>query len=121
MLTTEQEVNIKKLAAMIRGIKVAMITTTGRDGILRCRPMATQEADFDGSLWFLTQAGSEKPSEIRQNPQVNASYVAVEEHHYVSLRGVPVCSRIGKRWKSFGDPLTVRGFPRGSTTLNFRS
>ena len=52
MLTTEQEVNIKKLATMIRVIKVAMLTTLGPDGILRCRPMATQEAEFDGSLWF---------------------------------------------------------------------
>ncbi len=49
MLTTEQEVNIKKLATMIRVIKVAMLTTLGPDGILRCRPMATQEAEFDGS------------------------------------------------------------------------
>ena len=87
MLTTEQEVNIRKLAKMIRGIKVAMLTTTAPDRTLRSRPMASQEADFDGTLWFFSQDSSEKTSEILQNPQVNASYVSTEEHHYVSFTG----------------------------------
>src|SRR5271157_3584322 len=76
-----------KLATMIRGIKVSMLTTMGPDRSLRSGPMASQQADFDGTLWFFTQAGSETTSEIRQHPQVNASFVSTEEHHYVSLTG----------------------------------
>jgi general stress protein 26 len=72
---------------MIRGIKVSMLTTMGPDRSLRSRPMASQEADFDGTLWFFTQASSQTTSEIRQHPQVNASFVSTEEHHYVSLTG----------------------------------
>ena len=86
-MTTEQEVNIRKLATMIRNVKVAMLTTMGADRTLRSRPMATQEADFDGTLWFFTQASSEKAREIRLNPHVNASYVSTDDHHYVSLSG----------------------------------
>ena len=79
MLTTEQEVNIRKLATMIRGIKVAMLTTMGSDrSLCAADPWPSQEADFDGTLWFFTQASSEKTTEIRLNPQVNASYVSTD-------------------------------------------
>src|SRR3954464_6776820 len=87
MPTIEQEVNMKKLAAMIRGIKVAMLTTVSPDGTLRSRPMATQDVEYDGTLWFFTQANSDKISQILQFPQVNASYVSAEDHRYVSLSG----------------------------------
>ena len=85
MTTTEQEVNMKKLASMIRAIKVAMLTTVNPDGSLRSRPMATREAQFDGTLWFFTRESSEKSSEIKQYPSVNVSYVLAEEHRYVSI------------------------------------
>ena len=78
---------MRKLATMIRGIKVAMLTTIGPDGRLKSRPMATQDAEYDGTLWFFTQSGSEKVGEVLQFPHVNASYVSVEDHRYVSLSG----------------------------------
>ena len=114
MLTTEQEVNIRKLATMIRGVKVAMLTTTGPDRTLHSRPMATQEADFDGTLWFFTQAGSEKTSEIRQNPQVNASYVSAEEHHYVSLTGHASVIQDREKMQELWSPAYRAWFPQGS-------
>lgn len=113
MLTTEQEVNIRKLATMIRGVKVAMLTTSGLDRTLRSRPMATQEFDFDGTLWFFTQAGSEKTREIRLNPQVNASFVSAEDHRYVSLTGqaslVPDREKMQELWS----PAYRAWFPQG--------
>ncbi len=113
MLTTEQEVNIRKLATMIRGIKVAMLTTTGPDGTLRSRPMASQEADFDGTLWFFTHASCEKTSEILQNPQVNASYVSTEEHHYVSLTGHASVVQDREKMQELWCPVYRAWFPRG--------
>ncbi len=113
MLTTEQEVNIRKLAKMIRGIKVAMLTTTAPDGTLRSRPMASQEADFDGTLWFFSQDSSEKTSEILQNPQVNASYVSTEEHHYVSFTGHASVVQAREKMQELWCPVYRAWFPRG--------
>lgn len=113
MLTTEQEVNIRKLATMIRGIKVAMLTTLGPDGTLRSRPMASQEADFDGTLWFFAKASSEKMSEIRQNPQVNASYVSTEDHHYVSLTGHASVVQDREKMQELWSPVYRAWFPQG--------
>jgi len=81
------EEGILKVALMIRGIRVAMLTTTAPDGTLHSRPMATQEADFDGVLWFFTKAGSGKVDEILHDSEVNVSYAAPEDHRYLSLSG----------------------------------
>ena len=45
---------IQKLAKMIEDIDFAMLTTVQPDGTLRSRPMSTQRAEFDGTLWFFT-------------------------------------------------------------------
>ena len=113
MRTTEQEINIRKLAAMIRGIGVAMLTTLGPDGILRSRPMVSQEADFDGTLWFFTKVSSGKTREIRQNPRVNASYVSTEEHHYVSLTGHARVVQDREKMQELWSPVYRAWFPQG--------
>jgi general stress protein 26 len=113
MLTTEQEVNIKKLATMIRGVKVAMLTTQGPDGRLHSRPMATQEKEFDGTLWFFTNAGSEKAYEISEHAQVNLSYVSPEGHHYVSCSGRASLVRDPERMEELWSANYRAWFPRG--------
>jgi general stress protein 26 len=78
---------MRKVAQMIQGIRVAMLTTTAPDGSLHSRPMATQEAEFDGVLWFFTKSGSGKVDEIQHDSEVNVSYAAPEDHRYLSLSG----------------------------------
>ncbi len=71
MPTREQA--IATFAAMIRGIPVAMLTTTGL-GRLRSRPMVTQREPFDGSLWFVTARAAEKTGEIRDRQAVHVTF-----------------------------------------------
>jgi len=78
---------VRKVAQMIRGIRVAMLTTTAPDGTLHSRPMATQEADFDGVLWFFTKTGSGKVDDVQHDSEVNVSYASPEDHRYLSLSG----------------------------------
>lgn len=40
---------IEKLGKLIKEVKTAMLTTIDH-GVLRSRPMATQDAEFDGDL-----------------------------------------------------------------------
>ena len=47
-----QTESIQKFAKMIEDIDFAMLTTVQPDGSLRSRPMSTQQAEFDGTLWF---------------------------------------------------------------------
>ncbi len=65
---------IAKVKHLIKDIKFAMLTTEAEDGVLHGRPMATQESEFDGTLWSFTAASSGKIIELDWNPPVNLSY-----------------------------------------------
>lgn len=61
-----------KVAELIKDAnRIAMLTTRAPDGTLTSRPMALQEADFDGDLWFFATKGSRKVTHITADPQVN--------------------------------------------------
>lgn len=71
----------------IQDVRVAMLTTVESDGSLRSRPMYTQQADFDGELWFFTADDSGKVEEISREHQVNLSYAEPKDSRYVSVSG----------------------------------
>ncbi len=72
MSTDEEQ---QKVADLIEKAKVALVTTVAEDGSLVSRPLAVQQREFDGDLWFFTQDPSPKTDQVRANPQVN---VAIE-------------------------------------------
>lgn len=113
MPTTEQEVNMKRLATMIRGISVAMLTSRNADGLLRSRPMVSPDVEFDGTLWFFTQDAAEKVAEIGQYPQVNVSYVSADEHRYVSLSGRATLVDDPEKKAELWTPACRPWFPQG--------
>lgn len=74
---------LKIVNELIKDIEVAMFTTIV-DGKPVSRPLQTQEAEFDGELWFLTLKDTDKYQEILQNPAVNVAYAGKS---YVSISG----------------------------------
>ena len=56
MAETSEET--RKVAELLKGKRIAMLTTTDVDGTFFSRPMALQEVEFDGDLWFFTDADS---------------------------------------------------------------
>ncbi|KAG1254019.1 hypothetical protein G6F66_015066 [Rhizopus arrhizus] len=59
--------HIAQLAELITDVEVAMFTTTGVDGRLYSRPLATQQVAFEGALWFVITAASPKPIATRSS------------------------------------------------------
>lgn len=43
---------LETLKTKIKDIRIAMLTTQESDGDFHTRPMATQEIDPDGTMWF---------------------------------------------------------------------
>ena len=62
------------VAGLVDRATICMFTTMTPDGQHVARPMAVQEVEFDGDLWFFAYAESEKVGEIGANPQVNVSF-----------------------------------------------
>ncbi len=80
--TTEE---IQKIAEIVKAAKIALLTTVNDHGQLVSRPLATQEVEFDGDLWFFTQHPTDKTAEIARNNQVNAAFESGKG--YLSVAG----------------------------------
>lgn len=114
MADTDSNENInKKLHDLIKDIRFAMLTTVEEDGTLRSRPMATQEFEFDGDLWFFTAAHAPKVDEVQHNQHVNVSYAEPKDQKYVSVSGTAQLVRDRAKIEELWNPLFKAWFPQG--------
>lgn len=76
-----------KVAELVQQARIAMLTTMTPDGRHVSRPMAVQEVEFDGDLWFFCHDDSAKAAEIAAHPQVNVSFSDPGHSAWTSLSG----------------------------------
>src|SRR5688500_13245886 len=105
--------DVKKVWDLIKNIEVAMLTTQDSNGMLHSRPMATQKLEFDGCLWFSTEAGSHKVDELHHQSQVNVAYVDTEKNRYVSICGKGQLVRDKAKAAEFWQPFLRAWFSMG--------
>ncbi|MDQ6788347.1 MAG: pyridoxamine 5'-phosphate oxidase family protein [Acidobacteriota bacterium] len=115
-MQNKREEAIEKLNNLIEDIDFAMLTTVDTDGVLRSRPMSTQEAEFDGTLWFFTSDKTHKAEEIEKDNRVNASYAAPDDNVYVSVSGAASISRDRAKMEQLWNPILKAWFPDGLDT-----
>jgi len=108
----KRQESIQKLNDLIKDVKVAMLTTIDW-GILRSRPMQTQEFDFDGDLWFFTSSETHKTEEIEKDRRVNVSYAAPDSNTYVSVTGTAEIVNDRAKIEELWNPIYKAWFPDG--------
>lgn len=109
----ERSASIAKLRDLIKDIKIAMLTTVGHDGIPHSRPMATQQADFEGTLWFFTGEDTAKAGEVAEYRAVNLAYADPDHHRYVSMSGPATLVRDRAKAEQLWNPAYRAWFPKG--------
>lgn len=67
--------------------RIAMFTTMTGDGRHLSRPMAVQEVEFDGDLWFFCRDDSDKVAQLTANPQVNVTIADDKHSSWTSISG----------------------------------
>jgi len=103
-----------KLRGLIGSSKFCMLSTRQSDGTIRSRPMATQETDYDteGEIWFFTQLHSHKVDELKQQPNVNVSYIAQNESLFISVSGTAGIVLDKQKMKDMWNPALKAWFPK---------
>ena len=104
---------VAQLNELIRDIRFAMLTTIRADGSVHCCPMATQEADAEGHLWFFTRTRTEKVEAIRGNNNVCLAYADPKDQRFVSITGVAHLLNPPEKKQALWNPLYDAWFPRG--------
>jgi general stress protein 26 len=107
------EAEVAKVGDLIKDIKFAMLTTRAADGTLHSRPMATQQREFDGTLWFLTGERTHKTDEIARNPEVNVAYANPDDQAYVSVSGRAAVLDDREKARELWNPVYRAWFPGG--------
>jgi general stress protein 26 len=106
--------DMARLAALVRQMKVAMLTTIEPDGSLRSRPLETLEVDSEGRLWFFTQAHSPKSAAIEAHDhQVSLSYADPRDEDFASISGTARVVRDAQKMRELWSTRLERWFPRG--------
>ncbi len=105
--------DVKTLGEKIKDIRIAMLTTQADNGALRSRPMATQELEFDGDLWFFTYASTPKVDEVKQDQHVNLSYAKPDDNLYVSVSGTANLVHDRQKMEQLWKPILKTWFPKG--------
>ena len=90
-----------------------MLITESEDGALHSCPMATQQTEFDGILWFFTGLTSGKVNELEWNPSVNLSYAEPAEMRYVSVSGDAEIVQDRAKMEELWSALYKAWFPKG--------
>ena len=60
-----------KVAELVDQARICMLTTMTTDGRHVSRPMALQEVEFDGDLWFFAERGWHPVQHVQVSPQVD--------------------------------------------------
>ncbi len=103
---TSKKETLKKINDMIGEVPVAMLVTTDSKGMLRSRPMTTQQHEFDGDVWFFASSDSDVVKEIEKNAVVNVSYS--EDGNYISLSGdASIVTDVKKKKQLWNPELNV--------------
>lgn len=103
---------IAKLKSIASG-EIAMLGTFGGPFTVNSRPMATQEVDDDGTLWFFSGKGSEKNEDIADNSVVCVTYSLPNKSEYLSLSGRASVEKDQKKieqlWTAWAKPWFGEG------------
>lgn len=102
---------IAKVAELIKKARIALLTTVDQTGALVSRPLAIQDHEFDGQLWFFTQDPSPKVDDINAHANVNVSLES--GNGWVSIAGTASIShdqaKIDEFWNKFSEAWFEKG------------
>ena len=107
------EEQVKEIRKLVADIRYGMLTTVEKDGTLHSRPMATQQIEEDGSLYFFLYNHSPKTDEIQKDHHVNVSFSEPKDNKYVSLSGKGWIVQDKDKMKELWNPLLKTWFPKG--------
>ena len=107
----EDTLDVQKLAGLTKDIRIGMLTTVGPDGHFVSRPMAQQEVEFDGDLWFFAERGSRKVAHIAADPHVGLTLTSNDT--WISLDGDAEIVDDTAKAKELWNPWVEAWLPQG--------
>lgn len=101
-MTDDHEQHVRDL---LDDAKIAMLTYVDPSSKLVSKPMATQDAEYDGTLRFIAERDSDKVRALQADPRVNVSYS--QNGTWISVAGTAAIvndeAKLAELWDTFTD------------------
>ncbi len=109
---------LKKIAGLVKGIHICMMTTVAEDGSMDSRPMGVpakeiSEETFDGTIYFLTRGSSEKVGEVQADRHVTLTFAEPKDSKYITLKGKGSVSQDKAKIHELWSDMYKAWFPGG--------
>ena len=109
---------VEKIREIAKDANICMFVTDLSRLPLAGRPMATQEVDEEGNIWFMSDRSSDKNKEIDNDNKVQLFYSHTSNYEYLSIFGraqiVSDRSKIEELWT----PMAKTWFKEGKEDAN---
>jgi len=93
MQDVPDEGDLAKVTELIRGIRIALLTTADTDGRLYSRPVQTLQVESNRTLWFFTDWSSHKVKEVTNDGHVSLGFVDSTRSIFVVVNGTATLVR----------------------------
>jgi general stress protein 26 len=115
---TELRVNetpgdLAALAALIREIRVGLMTTLDASGRLHTRPVQTLQMESEQTLWFFTDWSTPKVTEVERESRVSVGYADVSGNRFVAVSGSAQLFRDADKAKQLWSAEQLAYYPDG--------
>lgn len=109
----QHEEAIQKIKDLAKSAKICMFTTNLSKIPLSSVPMATQEVDDEGNLWFLSAKSSNKNQDILNDPRVQLFYTNTGSYEFLSVYGFAAITTDKDEIEKLWSPIVKAWFTEG--------
>lgn len=109
---------IAKLKELAEGINICMFCTDLKLAPFATRPMAIQEVDANGYLWFLSGADSHKNLEIKEDEKVQLIFGDTSKYHFLTVYGDAYDVKDREKIENLWTPIASAWFKEGKDDPN---
>ena len=104
---------IAKIKELAEDVRICMFCTELSNSPFTTRPMALQEVDESGNLWFLSSSESNKNFEIKADEKVQLVFAKTSDSHYLSVFGSAYIYKDKDKIEEMWSPIAKAWFEEG--------
>ena len=111
---------LEKIREIAKNANICMCVTDLSNLPLAGRPMATQEVDREGNIWFMSDRNSDKNKEIEVDNKVQLFYSHTANYEYLSIFGIAEIVNDRSKIEELWTPMAKTWFKEGKDDPNIR-
>jgi general stress protein 26 len=104
---------VEKIREIAKDANICMFVTKLTQLPLAGRPMATQEVDDEGNIWFMSDRNSNKDYDIKKDNRVQLFYSHTNNYEYLSIFGKAELVNDKKKIEELWTPMAKTWFKDG--------